>query len=777
MPTITKDHLLQRKIKTLVEERNLAEALLILGEQREESREVVTMKALCHFMMEDYDLALSHYRKALQLDPHNAELLEMLQRSEENVSSKIDQQVPEIYFFKDEQKPAPAVGGNATLPPVQVKTWIRICNWISQAIGNILNVIVDSITLSWGKIAGYRNKIWTNWYRRPLFLGILTLGYMRTRLNKFNLISTYPGDHLVGFIDAKNHKATSDAVRFRTADGSWNDLQNPLEGAAKTRFLRNTSLDVKTDDDSTLMTPNPRELSLTFLSRKGPMPEVPFLNMLSVAWIQFQNHDWISYGETTTNEVHTIPMPSNDPARARYWQTKLFVGKTQQDPWRVKKDCGQNTYLNECTHWWDGSQIYGSDQETQNRLRSWQNGKLRTLPNGLLPKDKKGVEETGFVRNWWLGLGMMHTLFVNEHNAICDHLQLFYPNWDDHQLFHTARLINAALMAKIHSLEWNAAINPNKALYQGIQSNWYGLLSSWFDSSAHKKTVNTIRVRNAELGGILGNSTQKYGSPFGLTQEFVEVYRMHSLLPESLQIKDLNSSKITDLPIASTRQAASGKFIDQFGLPNLFYSFGTQNPGQLVLNNYPRFMQELSIPGNPVYDLGAVDILRARERGVPRYNAFRRAMGLKAIRRFEDLTSDQEYVRLLKNAYQNNIELIDLMIGALAEDKRPEGFAFGETIFQIFLLNATRRLQADRFYTTCYTPEYYTQEGLDWIDQNNLKSVLLRHHPRLGTTGLANIRNAFEPWDEGEDLDPERHPLRAFDRSLRKDPWQGDAAS
>ena len=186
-------------------------------------------------------------------------------------------------------------------------------------------------------------------------------------------------------------------------------------------------------------------------------------------------------------------------------------------------------------------------------------------------------------------------------------------------------------------------------------------------------------------------------------------------------------------------------------------------------------MQELSIPGNPVYDLGAVDILRARERGVPRYNAFRRAMGLHPIRKFEDLTSNPVHIQQLKAAYHDDVELIDLMIGALAEEYRPTNFAFGETIFQIFLLNATRRLHADRFFTTCYSADYYTQEGLNWIDQNNLKSVLLRHFPTLAKTGLSNIRNAFEPWDEAEYLEPDRHPLREFEKSLRKDPWRGDS--
>ena len=45
--------------------------------------------------------------------------------------------------------------------------------------------------------------------------------------------------------------------------------------------------------------------------------------------------------------------------------------------------------------------------------------------------------------------------------------------------------------------------------------------------------------------------------------------------------------------------------------------------------------------------------------------------------------------------------------------------------------------------------------------------MLLRHYPELRSTGLANVENAFEPWDVGV-LAPERHPLRAHDAELRE---------
>ena len=116
-------------------------------------------------------------------------------------------------------------------------------------------------------------------------------------------------------------------------------------------------------------------------------------------------------------------------------------------------------------------------------------------------------------------------------------------------------------------------------------------------------------------------------------------------------------------------------------------------------------MQELSIPGNPFFDMGAVDIVRARERGVPRYNEFRRQLGLNPIQSFDDLTDDANVRKELKSVYGDDpkdVEKLDLLIGTLAEGHRPTGFGFGETMFQIFILNASRRLQADRFYTDCY---------------------------------------------------------------------------
>ena len=142
-----------------------------------------------------------------------------------------------------------------------------------------------------------------------------------------------------------------------------------------------------------------------------------------------------------------------------------------------------------------------------------------------------------------------------------------------------------------------------------------------------------MNIRNPELGGIVGNPINRHHSPFGLTEEFVEVYRLHSLLPETLQLRLRGQKDIIaeEVSLPATRQHGSVEITKNYAMSDLFYSFGKQHPGALVLNNFPRFMQELSVPGNPFLDMGTVDIVRARERGVPSYNEFRRQLGLTPI--------------------------------------------------------------------------------------------------------------------------------------------------
>jgi hypothetical protein len=189
-----------------------------------------------------------------------------------------------------------------------------------------------------------------------------------------------------------------------------------------------------------------------------------------------------------------------------------------------------------------------------------------------------------------------------------------------------------------------------------------------------------------------------------------------------------------------------------------FYSFGICNPGALVLRNFPNFLRNfVRFPGrdDDRIDLAAVDVLRDRERGVPRYNRFRRLLHLPPIRSFEALTSDQALAAELRSVYGGDINRVDTMVGLYAEAP-PPGFGFSDTAFRIFILMASRRLKSDRFFTTDFTPEVYSLAGMDWINNNGMASILLRHYPELAPA-LRGVKNPFAPWqtvDESKGFQP-----------------------
>ena len=95
---------------------------------------------------------------------------------------------------------------------------------------------------------------------------------------------------------------------------------------------------------------------------------------------------------------------------------------------------------------------------------------------------------------------------------------------------------------------------------------------------------------------------------------------------------------------------------------------------------------------------------------------------------------------------KDNVERLDLIVGLFSEVP-PAGFGFSDTAFRIFILMASRRLKSDRFIAKDFTPEVYTQAGIDWVNNNGMKTTLLRHFPELGPA-LYGVANAFKPWND-----------------------------
>jgi hypothetical protein len=530
----------------------------------------------------------------------------------------------------------------------------------------------------------------------------------------------------------------------RSADGSYNDLGQPDMGRAGMHFGRNVPLKQGYPDEAALMDPNPREISARLLARKEFVPATG-LNMLAAAWIQFQVHGWLNH-ERSRSEFHEVPVPAGDD-----WpDSHIRVGKTRQSTPATEQE--PPAYVNTESHWWDQSQLYGSSEERQRRLRAATGGKLSVeavqiggRPDQRLPvnPDTGFTDLTGFDDNYWVGLSLLHTLFVLEHNAICDHLGRHYPAWDDNQLFNTARLINCALIAKIHTVEWTPGIVGHPALTISMNANWWGLLGERIRRSLGRLS------ETEELSGIMGSETNHHSGAYAMTEEFTAVYRLHPLIPDLLAFYSARDGGhrfdkgFTDVQGKHTRAAMQDLEIGDF-----LYSFGITNPGAIRLHNYPNTLRRFARadPATPPIDLAAVDILRDRERGVPRYNQFRQALHKKPVRNFSDITSNKVWAKEIAEAYGGDIDKVDTLVGLLAEDV-PQGFGFSDTAFRIFILMASRRLKSDRFFTRDYRPEVYTQLGLDWIDENGMASVVIRHFPHLAPA-VQGVGNPFAPWNK-----------------------------
>jgi len=577
------------------------------------------------------------------------------------------------------------------------------------------------------------DKAW-GWHRLPLPLALAVLEGIRMRMRQQNLY-----DPATPVYDQQMQPAVPTDDRYltrRTADGTFNDLHDPAMGSVEMRFGRNVPLaQTYPSAGADLLEPNPRTISNELLARGAFIPATT-LNLTAAAWLQFMVHDWLSHGQNSKERRWEIPVAANDP-----WPERpLTILRTRTDPYSPDAE-RPPTYSNVVTHWWDASQLYGSDLNIQMRVRSGVDGKLKIGSDGLLPMDpNSSTDTTGVQGNWWVGLSLLHTLFTLEHNAVCDRLRAHHPRWSDDDLFDHARLVIAALLAKIHTVEWTPAILGHPALHIAMRANWWGLQGEHMSRLFGRLSGSEI------LSGIPGGKTEHFGVPYSITEEFVAVYRMHPLIPDEYSFRSgVDNSVLAGLSFPEVADRHAREVFMKVPMADALYSFGTMHPGAITLHNFPRFLRQREEPDGTLIDLAAIDILRIRERGVPRYNAFRTLMHRRPVRDFDELTDNPDWAEQIRRVYDNNIERVDLMVGLYAEPL-PKGFGFSDTAFRIFALMASRRLNSDRFFTTDFNVATYTKEGMDWIADNGFASVLLRHFPALGGA-LFKLRNPFAPWN------------------------------
>jgi hypothetical protein len=613
------------------------------------------------------------------------------------------------------------------------------------ASGVVAAIVYRRLTGTASKPRGYRRTMgWrvydaacafadrkAGWDRLPTPLGLVTLIGLRNILRQENLFDT-SGEAAVG--QPAVPALEPEFLVSRTPQGVYNDLAEPRMGMAGSRFGRNVPLEAtRREPEPDLLDPNPRVVSREFMTRTEFKPAVG-LNLFVATWIQFMIRDWFSHGRGDPAQSWQLPLDPGDP-----WPTPpLTVLKTLPDTTRPPGSAFPETYLNTATHWWDGSQLYGTDPQTEKMVRTGEGGKLRVGSGGIVPLPEDPKLDPRLVPGWWLGLQVMLNLFSLEHNAVCERLVAEYPQWSDERLFQQARLVVSALLAKIHTVEWTPAVISHPTTEIAMRANWFGIAGERVKRSFGRISASEV------ISGIPGSKHDHFGVPYSLTEEFTVVYRMHPLIAdEYIFRRAADDTQIEQRTLPELAGPNSQGVLERIGMPDLLYSLGTAPPGLIELNNFPRFLQLFERPDGKLMDIAATDILRSRELGVPRYNAFRRLLHLAPARDFTDLTDDPALAEKLRAVY-GDIERVDAIVGMFAEE-RPKGFAFSDTAFRIFILMASRRINSDRFLTDDYNAAVYTQAGLDWVEGTSFGDVVRRHYPELAPA-LRGSANAFRAW-------------------------------
>ena len=167
------------------------------------------------------------------------------------------------------------------------------------------------------------------------------------------------------------------------------------------------------------------------------------------------------------------------------------------------------------------------------------------------------IDLAGVGGNFWVGLALLHTLFMREHNAICDRLHERHP-----ELRRRAALPEGAPRQRgadgedPHGRLDAGASSPTRRPCSACARTGGASQASRLDKKFGRLTSNEV------ISGIPGSPTDHHGVPYALTEEFVAVYRMHPLIPDDFTFRSLADDRelaSADAPATSARsRCASG---------------------------------------------------------------------------------------------------------------------------------------------------------------------------------------------------------------------------
>ncbi len=535
--------------------------------------------------------------------------------------------------------------------------------------------------------------------------------------------------------------------QFRSIDGEGNNRQNPDWGRADTPLVRLTTVEYGGDGTGSELAPrvdsrgetiNPRTVSNLLFDQSFDVPNDRGLSSFVFQWGQFLDHDMdLTEDEPPVGEANApeddISFPVPDDGTEQELPPGTIIPMLRS---RFELDAdGIRQQINQITSFIDASNVYGSDDERAEGLRARYGGFLLTgdgidnvsdgsgdlLPINTLglenaappttgtgePLDPESLFAAGDVRsNEQPGLTALHTLFVSEHNF-------------------QARRIAARL-----------GLEPAKLHDPEIDETIYQLARRIVGAEAQAITYNEFLP--ALLGPDQLASYTRYdaGVDPGIANVFAHaMYRVgHTMLPDTLLLLESDGSPVADADVsgASVRDGHL-PLGDAFFNPQLIVRFGIEpylkglavQQIQEVDNLIVDGVRNLLFDPPAAFDLGATNLQRGRDHGLPDYNQCRVDFGLEPVVDFSEVTSDSVVAAALEAAYDGDIDDVDAWAAAISEDPIPGG-SVGELIHEVLVDQFTRLRDGDRFFYE----RTFAGRRLDEI-RNTLLSDIIRRNTHL----------------------------------------------
>uniref|UniRef100_A0A2K5I9X6 Prostaglandin G/H synthase 1 n=1 Tax=Colobus angolensis palliatus TaxID=336983 RepID=A0A2K5I9X6_COLAP len=300
-------------------------------------------------------------------------------------------------------------------------------------------------------------------------------------------------------------------------------------------------------------------------------------------------------------------------------------------------------------HGVDLGHIYGDNLERQYQLRLFKDGKLKYqvldgemyppsveeapvlmhYPRGIPPQSQMAVGQEVF--GLLPGLMLYATLWLREHNRVCDLLKAEHPTWGDEQLFQTTRLILIGETIRI------------------VIEEYVQQLSGYFLQ---------LKFDPELLFGVQFQYRNR------IAMEFNHLYHWHPLMPDSFKVGSqeygyeqflFNTSMLVDYGVEALVDAFSRQSAGRIG--------GGRNMDHHVLHV-------------------AVDVIReSREMRLQPFNEYRKRFGMKPYTSFQELVGEKEMAAELEELY-GDIDALEFYPGLLLEKCHPNSI-FGESMIEI----------------------------------------------------------------------------------------------